>query len=644
MNNSIQKSNLEEVKMLNFSSNDSNNNIKKSDKSYATNLDNCISINSNIENNTTSFLLDNKTKDIEKRDENKLSVITPISNQKIENQITPSGTSNIFSEIQLNSLTSKQNEEENKIKEKDEKNQININDLNLDDGSLEYSKSKSYIINEGASNQDNSPNQENIDHYINNTKINHNSRQISYHNKKKKEDNEESINKENDNPNNNKEIIYYNKNFLAGNNNSSQKDNHEEMIQKKNSSIKKVHSLTNIMNYTSIQRYNSITNKTNSLNQKLYTYTSPNVNKNKNIFDNKLNNTNSINKETNKLFIAYDNLIDLKNIGIKNDFDNNSNNMNNKYKKSSKNDRGKIKTKFRRSSAGNTTLSSIIAKNTEKQSLTSNNYNNNSYSSNLIYGGRMANKKSLIKNIPINVLLRLRDWLISCDLLSYYNILVENNMYDIDRYINGMQNNQIDLTYKDIEDIGIRKPGHIFRLLLKLEIDSGILDNNLFDYILSKFNSSSSISNNILMTSSVAEIGCCGICHKNNYSYMKRNDCPYNDIFSFLKYKGLWKFKENFLHNGFDQLEYVLLQLFSKYKFNKEIINDYFHIYSEKDKIFILNKLYQEKKNILAECGMEYDEDELNEILLGPNLIEKRSTNEEKEKMNEKNKSLCNIF
>jgi hypothetical protein len=398
------------------------------------------------------------------------------------------------------------------------------------------------------------------------------------------------------------------------------------------------------MNYTSIQRYNSITNKTNSLNQKLYTYTSPNVNKNKNIFENKLNNTNSINKETNKLFIAYDNLIDLKNIGIKNDFDNNSNNMNNKYKKSSKNDRGKIKTKFRRSSAGNTTLSSIIAKNTEKQSITSNNFNNNSYSSNLIYGGSMANKKSLIKNIPINVLLRLRDWLISCDLLSYYNILVENNMYDIDRYINGMQNNQIDLTYKDIEDIGIRKPGHIFRLLLKLEIDSGILDNNLFDYILSKFNSSSSISNNILMTSSVAEIGCCGICHKNNYSYMKRNDCPYNDIFSFLKYKGLWKFKENFLHNGFDQLEYVLLQLFSKYKFNKEIINDYFHIYSEKDKIFILNKLYQEKKNILAECGMEYDEDELNEILLGPNLIEKRSTNEEKEKMNEKNKSLCNIF
>ena len=187
-------------------------------------------------------------------------------------------------------------------------------------------------------------------------------------------------------------------------------------------------------------------------------------------------------------------------------------------------------------------------------------------------------------------------------------------MYDIDKCINDLQYNKLTLTYKDIEDMGIKKPGHIFRLLLKLEIDSGVLNNNLFNYILSKFNMSSSISNNIILTNSIADFNCCGICNKNrNFtSYVKRNDCPYNDIFSFLKYKDLWKYKENFLHNGFDQLEYVLLQLFSKYNFNKEIMNDCFHIYNETDKSKVLNKLYEEKKNISLECGIDIDDN--NEI------------------------------
>ena len=135
---------------------------------------------------------------------------------------------------------------------------------------------------------------------------------------------------------------------------------------------------------------------------------------------------------------------------------------------------------YRGSSMGNTTLASLSKNinNTGKQSInsamaksiTNNNYNTNS--SNLILTGRNSNTNNnnlntsdnLIKNIPINTLLRLRDWLISCDLLCYYNLLIENNMYDIDKCISDLQNNKINISYKDIEDIGIRKPGHIFRL------------------------------------------------------------------------------------------------------------------------------------------------------------------------------------
>ena len=204
-------------------------------------------------------------------------------------------------------------------------------------------------------------------------------------------------------------------------------------------------------------------------------------------------------------------------------------------------------------------------------------------------------------------------------------------MYDIDKYINELQNNVLTISYKDIENIGIKKPGHIFRLILKLEIDSGIIDNNLFNYILSKFNISASISNNIILTSSIADFNCCGICKSKNYkSYIKRKDCPYNDIISFLKYTNLWKYKDNFLHNGFDQLEYVLLQLFSKYTYDKEVMNDCLHIYNEKEQLDVLKNLYQEKKSLALECGISYDENEFNQIILNHSYSSKYSSKKEK--------------
>ena len=39
-------------------------------------------------------------------------------------------------------------------------------------------------------------------------------------------------------------------------------------------------------------------------------------------------------------------------------------------------------------------------------------------------------------------------------------------------------------------------------------------------------------------------------------------------------------------------------------------MNDCLHIYSEKDKTNVLNKLYEEKMNFAKECGLEYDKNE----------------------------------
>ena len=219
------------------------------------------------------------------------------------------------------------------------------------------------------------------------------------------------------------------------------------------------------------------------------------------------------------------------------------------------------------------------------------------------------------KNIPTKVSLsKLRDWLISCDLISYYNILKNNSSCDIDQLINNLKNGK-KVTYREIENFGIRKPGHIFRFLIKLEIDANIIDYNIHSKIINKFNSN--ILSTMGLTASNNELKCCGmtiaIGNKNNNNSF--NASNYSDIFHFLQYLDLMKFKENFIHNGFDQVDYIILQLFSEYRFDKIILKEFLHIYDENDKKKVINIIYEEKKNIAKELGIYIDENE-KEIIL----------------------------
>ena len=285
-------------------------------------------------------------------------------------------------------------------------------------------------------------------------------------------------------------------------------------------------------------------------------------------------------------------------------------------------------------------------------------YNNNSNRNNNSYMiGDYYNTKYQINSYNImqnnNKLIRFRDWLISCDLLCYYNTLVKNNVYNIDKYIDNIRHNKINvISFKDIEEFGIKKPGHIFRLLLKLQIDAGKIDNNIYKFIIDKF-SVNTMSNNNPMTTSYNELKCFGLncCpsnNNNNYNNKKinntinENEIIYFDIFSFLKVNNLLKFKENFIHNGFDQIDYILIQLFSRYCFNKKILNDYMHIYLDEDKNYILKILYREKKNICNTLGLQYDEDEINKIL----YTENRSSLNESYMNNNQNEhdDCCFIF
>ena len=226
---------------------------------------------------------------------------------------------------------------------------------------------------------------------------------------------------------------------------------------------------------------------------------------------------------------------------------------------------------------------------------------------------------------------RLRDWLISCDLISYYNLLKNNTSCNIEEFIQNMQQNKNSITFRDIENLGIKKPGHIFRFLIKLQMDANIIDYSVHNKIINKFNNN--ILTTIGLTSSNNEIKCCGMTltlnDKENNVFNNTN--YYSDIFRFLKALNLSKFKENFIHNGFDQVDYIILQLFSEYKFNKMILNDFLHIYNDQDKKFVINILYEEKSKIADELGIYYDESEKKEIL---KTFEKNDFNNEG----------CNIF
>ena len=86
-----------------------------------------------------------------------------------------------------------------------------------------------------------------------------------------------------------------------------------------------------------------------------------------------------------------------------------------------------------------------------------------------------------------------------------------------------------------------------------------------------------------------------------------------------MKYLDLMKFKENFIHNGFDQVDYIILQLFSEYKFDKIILKEFLHIYDDNDKKKVINNLYEEKKKIAKELGI-YIEDNEKEIILNTQI------------------------
>ena len=620
---SINKNSNELSSNLNCPEQPENNNINNS-KLVQNNI--ISEFNSNIFNdNIMSSIRSNNSKKNSKsytsshsQTKKDINEMNPL--EMINQVITTSNNSNIFSELQINTNNNKntQSEGEDENNKTIQENNSNINNIVLND-SLEYSKSNAKKKNENNNNKE----------YIDMDNINGLNITINEYedNNKKNEDIK--------NNNNHRQLSYHNnKQVIIQNNN---KEN--ILINNRNSN-----SSTNIFSLNNSKK-NSARNTTNQ-NELLTTVpNSVSQGDNTTVTKQKFYKNNATQPEYQKDQIPKDLMVD----DYKNNLDNfhTYNNNNNTYKQNPylKNS---IVNNNKHSYSGFQNSNNIIyssSNNTYSNNNKSNNINkfpslklseieNVNYNNNNSFLSKNINKSEELslcspQNIPNEKLTRLREWLISCDLLCYYNLLIKNEIYDIDLYITNLKKNKINISYKDIEDIGIKKPGHIFRFLLKLQLDTGILDYQIYNLIRNKF--SSNILTTIGLTASTNIIKCCGITlfkqNGNGDEYKGNNICcsdsitsvnnnyNYNDIFGFLKYADLIDYKENFIHNGFDQIDYIFIQLFSNFKFNKEILNDYMHIYSEKDKNKVIHKLYEEKKRIALELGFTYDINEEKKIL-----------------------------
>ena len=193
---------------------------------------------------------------------------------------------------------------------------------------------------------------------------------------------------------------------------------------------------------------------------------------------------------------------------------------------------------------------------------------------------------------------KLKNWLDSLQLSCYYNNFVNNNITDINKLINDYKTNRENINYQFIENLlNIHISGHVYRILCKLEIDSSFVENKISTFLLglncsnNENNSKKNLSKVFVQTDDCSD-KCYDCCDTKNVIMEK------NDLKSFLRKYKILHLYNNFYHNGFDLINFVILQMFTKFAINDDIIQKCLHIYNKRDRFFVLDALFSEVKEI----------------------------------------------
>ena len=281
---------------------------------------------------------------------------------------------------------------------------------------------------------------------------------------------------------------------------------------------------------------------------------------------------------------------------------------------------------------------------------TKNNYNKNSQNSSqskLTYYTLTRNaNNSLLEIIEktnnSNIIIHYKEslpiynWLKEIDLLIYLSIFLKKKIYSLQRTISDLRHKKVIITPNDIRNIGITIPGHIYRIFTKLELDAGLIDKQIYDYLImlktqeeekfkNRFNKDKDGEES---SQSIYECGGCTCCSlKRSHVKIridKKNNVEINPILNLDKWLiniNMYKYKQNFIKNGFDKIEFFILQMFSSIPLEEKIFEKEMNIDNNNDiDLFILQlnkdvKIISNKFKKKRSASVDMDKNKINKYL-----------------------------
>ena len=258
--------------------------------------------------------------------------------------------------------------------------------------------------------------------------------------------------------------------------------------------------------------------------------------------------------------------------------------------------------------------------------------------------------------------LHIYNWLKEIDLLIYLSLFLKKKIYSLQKTISDLSKKKVIITPSDIRKIGIKIPGHVYRIFTKLELDAGLIDKRIYDYLLIlKIEEEEKNKGNLIKekegeesSQSIYECGGCNCCSlKRSHVKIKvdkKNKVENNPILNldkWLRNINMYKYKQNFIKKGFDKIEFFILQMFSSIPLEEKIFEkemniennndiDLFILQLNKDVKFISNKFKKKRSS-----SVEMDKEKFTKYLLTNHT---NNSQESENKMARASSYNCNIF
>ena len=185
------------------------------------------------------------------------------------------------------------------------------------------------------------------------------------------------------------------------------------------------------------------------------------------------------------------------------------------------------------------------------------------------------------------------------DLEFYYDLFVSKKIYSINIIESNIKNSHYTITKQNFEHLGIKIPGHIYRIIIQIEIKSKKIKKEIRNFVFEN-NKIKNEKNEVGINNSVYY--CCDCCKDLKKSNIISENKIYN-LDNWLKKINLLKYKQKFVDNGFDCFEYFILQMFSSIPIDETILKEDLDIYSPNDIDIILLQLNKDVKYILSKLN-----------------------------------------